>query len=139
MKCLLLIVTTVLAACSSMKDKGTADQQTMDYRQLAESALGDSLQYSMNLDSTMVLCQRVKRAAEPPYVQQIAYCVIDIFSNQIIHEAHFANGSVTWHEQKQLLIRNFRGYPTVKSEGSYIYDLKNEKRIKFYGQDVQKE
>ena len=111
-----------------MKEKSRQDDQ-LSYKDLAQQALGDSLQYTMNSDSSMVLCQRVRQTSEPPYIRQVHYCVVELGSNEIIHQANMANGKVTWHHKNQLRIQKFKAYPTLDDKGGYIYDLKSQSKV----------
>ena len=121
-----------------MKEKSPQDEQT-SFQEIARQALGDSLQYAMNADSTMVLCQKIRKTNEPPYVSQVRYCVVELESQRIVHQAHMANGEVKWHSPHELQIRNFKGYPTMDETGIYVYDLKKQSRINHQNKGTKEE
>ncbi len=113
-----------------MKENTPIDSLEL-FKETAREVLGDSLDYTINADSTLVLCQSIRRGTEPPQPQQVKYCVIDLKTNQLLYKSHLANGSVKWYGQKELQVRNFKGFPTVNEEGIYIYHLETKKRTKY--------
>lgn len=109
------------------------------YRETAREVLGDSVQYTMNSDSSFVLCQHITRTAEPPQQQRVSYCVINMDTHQIVYQAHVANGLVKWYSKKELQIRNLKAFPTVRQEGIFIYNLETKKRTNISAYQSQRE
>ena len=121
----LVIVLVAIGCKTRQSETGSASYQTK-----AQLALGEGLIYAMNEDSTMVLCQKVTPAANEAHRQSVKYLVINVPTDAVIHQAEVSNGEVSWHNNTQLKVRNYLGYPAVKNEGLYIFDLIKKKRIK---------
>ncbi len=110
-----------------MKEK-TNQGDLSSYQLTAQEILGDSIQYTVNEDSSMVLCQRIRKSPGPPQIKEVSYCVIDMDSGGVIHKANLANGEVRWFSPVEIRIRNFKGYPTVNQKGVYIYNLETKSK-----------
>ncbi len=121
----------IVSSCTATKND-LHSQMAPQYIELAADILGDSLQYTFNPDSTLVLCQKIAQEQDPPVPREVHYCVIDVTANQVIHQAHMANGSVAWHSREEIAVRNYKGYPTVNDEDLYLFNLKTGHKTPLY-------
>lgn len=108
-----------------------ATQSVEQYKMIAADKYQNNVRYSLNDDSTYVICTSVTKSVQ---LKITRFFIFDIANDKVLFEDSVINGSVAWLNATQVQIYSQPGIvkgdeSETAAPGSYIFDVVQQKRI----------
>ncbi|MCK6542409.1 hypothetical protein L6Q79_06975 [bacterium] len=129
-KSTLLLLWTLIAACSASRTQVEAQQGAEKYQLIAIEKFSKDIKYVFNSKRSYVLCIKETRPERPPQINVLSFLLIEAASGQIVLEETIANAQAEWVSESEVRVTFIPGIikEGEHSPNGYIYNIQTHKK-----------
>ena len=129
-KSMILLVWTLIVACSASRTQADAQQGTERYQLIAMEKFSKDIKYVFNSTHSYVLCIKETRPDRPPQINVMSFLLIEAATGNVALEETIANAQAEWVSESEVRVTFIPGMIKADEHRSngYIYNIQTNKK-----------